>query len=251
MSDWVSALIQQGFLAYLFTLKSNFIWHWEWLWIYTVCCCWWNSLVFLSREFFGATSLNCKATHQNKNKLHILLTKYAFFYRWNVQFKDEQSLATGRKTWTSSYNSSLHYTRANIQTILKQQPHDLACIKSSLCRNSGLKPVLKIKASVSSQSQKKAFRSMIHSRWVTVLISLPYLPCPFRLPPPHPLPSPVYIQSASIRNAEWDIWPMSGNQYQINRSKKEGIKKHNVSFFFSHLIPCPVQTFCLFTVNDM
>lgn len=85
--------------------------------------------------------------------------------------------------------------------------HDPAYMKNSLCAE---RVKLTVRASV-CRSQRQTFRSMTQ-------------------PPPPPPPgrsqsqsgSPVHPvlsdnrPSASIRNAEWDIWPMSDNRYQIN-----------------------------------
>lgn len=125
-------------------------------------------------------------------------------------------------------NDSLWCRKASLVT-WAVQPQCVVC-----------KPVRRIKVSILSQLQKKPFRSIIHPWWVAVLISLPHV---------SPQTTSTRGRPCPLHNAEWDIWPMSGNQYQINSNppppQKKKIKDHSRLFFF-HLILHSVQTFFFF-----
>lgn len=107
-----------------------------------------NKTLRVSSECFGATSLDGKT---KTNNTYFLPKTHSFkseiFLLEMMGGKHEQAQTTVPNTMQEP----------TYKTIFKKQPHDLASIKSSLSVSVG-KPVLNIKASVSSQSQKKTFR---------------------------------------------------------------------------------------------
>lgn len=158
----------------------------------SICGCCWNSLWSSSQS-----GLEVK----NKNKPHICLTMYAFFHCCNVQFRDEQSLAVGKKKHKQAFTTIP-------QTLGK--PTYKPSWNSSLTLRIGLEQPVQ-KGEVSSQSQNKA---VILAGWQSSSTS--HVPVCQTRRHPH-----SRAAEQPLRNAEWDVWPMSGNQYQINRSQKK------------------------------
>lgn len=122
--------------------------------IHTVCCCWWNSLWWVQ----GVQHPWIAKPIQTKTNIH--LTECPIFHHWNVQFRDEQL----RQCREEDMNKLLQQFSPLYKSQCTSQLKTAAVwLGTQPAQSSVGKPMLKIKAYISSQSQKKKKRHLDQS----------------------------------------------------------------------------------------